>query len=739
MKQRKQIISVFCHICYLSSIIRTLSSGLVCYNTPMEFKLISKFKPTGDQPQVIKQLTYNIKHKTKNQVLLGVTGSGKTFTMANVIANIQKPTLIISHNKTLAGQLYQEFRDFFPQNAVSYFVSYYDYYQPEAYVPQTDTYIEKEAEINEEIDKLRLSATANLLTRKDVIVVASVSCIYNLGSPVEYGKFILELRAGMRINQRDILIRLTDLQYNRNDYEFKRGTFRVRGNSIDLFPAYVDFGIKMELSETNLIALFEFDPLTGEEIKAIDATVIFPAKHFMTNPNTYKSAFTKIKEDLDARSSQLKSAGKLLEAQRLTQRTNFDLEMIREVGYVNGIENYSSYFDNRLPGDPPYSLIDYFEANNKDWLLIVDESHITIPQIRGMYLGDRSRKQTLIDYGFRLPSALENRPLRFDEFMRRVNQAIYVSATPNDYELSLALAESESTKKSFWQAKSRLNRDEHVQNLASDAKQASMTTNTIVELLIRPTGLVDPQVSIRKSVGQITDLIKEIQIRVNKHERVLVTTLTKRMAEELTTFLEDKHIKVTYLHSDIETLNRQDVLDNLRSGKFDVLIGINLLREGLDLPEVSLVVILDADKEGFLRSKSSLIQTMGRAARHINSKVILYADTETKSIKDAIAEVNRRRNIQLAYNAKHNITPLGIEKEIRKKLIDENFKENKEQEKRKFADLSAMMHLNDKGVLLPDEKEKLIKRLRSEMRECAKKLDFETAAIIRDQIKTIQQ
>lgn len=673
----------------------------------MKFQIVSNFKPTGDQPTAIKKLSKNIENGTRHQVLLGVTGSGKTFTMANVINTIQKPTLIISHNKTLAGQLYQEFRDFFPNNAVSYFVSYYDYYQPEAYVPQTDTYIEKEAEINEEIDKLRLSATTNLLTRKDVIVVASVSCIYNIGSPLEYGKFILELRTGMTIASRDILVRLADLQYDRNDYEFRRGTFRVRGNAIDLMPAYVDFGIRMEVSDGYLTKLYEFDPLTGNINKYLDTAVIYPAKHYMTDPKTHSNAFVRIKKDLEIRTEQLKNAGKLLEAQRLNQRVNFDLEMIREVGYVNGIENYSAYFEGREAGEPPYTLLNYFETNNKDWLLIIDESHITIPQIRGMYAGDRSRKETLIDYGFRLPSALENRPLRFDEFMRKVHQIVYVSATPNDYELSLT-------------------------------KTTSDADDGIIEQLIRPTGLVDPLVSIRPSFDQIEDLIKEIEKRVKKTERVLVTTLTKRMAEELTSYLEERRIKVTYLHSDIETLNRQDVLDNLRLGKFDVLVGINLLREGLDLPEVSLVVILDADKEGFLRSRSSLIQTMGRAARHENSEVILYADNITKSIQAATQEVERRREIQIAYNKKHGITPKSIKKEVRKKLIDEERVDKEKQDKLKRADLDLMLELGHKGVLLPDEKKDVIRKLRKNMKEAAEKLDFETAAIIRDQIKTLE-
>ncbi len=662
----------------------------------MNFKLKSKFKPTGDQPRAIKQITENLKQDVKNQVLLGVTGSGKTFTMANVIQEVKRPTLIISHNKTLAGQLYQEFRDFFPENAVSYFVSYYDYYQPEAYVPTTDTYIEKEAEINEEIDKLRLAATANLLTRKDVIVVASVSCIYNLGSPVEYGKFVLELATGMKIRLQDVMLRLTDLQYSRNDYEFRRGTYRIRGNIVDLFPAYVDHGIRIEVDDS-ITKMYEFNPLTGEMLKVLDATVIYPAKHYMTDPSTYTDAFAKIRRDLEIQVQKLKVEGKILEAQRLTQRTNFDLEMIQEVGYVNGIENYSTYFDGRKPGQPPYSLIDYFQHAAKDWLLLVDESHITIPQLRGMYNGDQARKKTLIDYGFRLPSALDNRPLKFEEFMRKTNQIVYVSATPDEYEISLG-KENE---------------------------------NGIVEQLIRPTGLVDPTVTIKPSKGQIIDLISEIQDRVAKKQRVLVTTLTKRMAEELTSYLLEREMKVAYLHSDIVTLERQDVLDSLRSGDYDVLVGINLLREGLDLPEVSLVAILDADKEGFLRSKTSLIQTMGRAARNIDAQVIMYADNITKSMKGAIDEVDRRRKIQLAYNKKHGITPEGIIKSIRAKLVEKKEGEDKSME--------HLISQSKKDVLLPDEKEDVVKRLRSEMKNAAEKLDFETAIAMRNRIREIQK
>ena len=663
----------------------------------MKFDLVSDFKPTGDQPQAIEKLTKNILDGNQHQVLLGVTGSGKTFTMANVIQNVQRPTLVVSHNKTLAGQLYQEFRDFFPNNAVSYFVSYYDYYQPEAYVPQSDTYIEKEAEINEEIDKLRLSATTNLLTRNDVIVVASVSCIYNLGSPVEYGKFVLELVEGMKVTQRDILVRLSDLQYGRNDYAFSRGTYRVRGESIDLFPAYMDHGLRIDLSGDKIVGMREFDPLTGDTKEIVKKTVIYPAKHYMTDPKTYSDAFSQIRADLDKQVTKLRAENKILEAQRLAQRTNYDLEMIQEVGYVNGIENYSIYFDGRSPGQPPYTLIDYFEHASKDWLLLVDESHITIPQLRGMYNGDRSRKQTLIDYGFRLPSALDNRPLKFEELMRKTRQITYISATPNDYEISLA----------------------------------KESDNGIVEQLIRPTGLVDPEISIRPSQGQIEDLIREIQKRVEKKERVLVTTLTKRMAEELTNYLKERSINVEYLHSDIITLNRQDVLDQLRSGEHDVIVGINLLREGLDLPEVSLVVILDADKEGFLRSRTSLIQTMGRAARHADSEVILYADVMTDSIKAAVEEVERRRKIQTEYNKKHGITPKGIEKAIRARLVEE-------EEKPVEQDLTDLLEVGNKEVLLPDEKEDLIKKLRKEMKLAAERLDFENAIRIREYISNLK-
>ncbi|PIP74858.1 MAG: excinuclease ABC subunit B [Candidatus Levybacteria bacterium CG_4_9_14_3_um_filter_35_16] len=660
----------------------------------MDFKLVSSFKPTGDQPQAIEKLTDLIKSGSKHQTLLGVTGSGKTFTMGNVIANLNRPTLVISHNKTLAGQLYQELRDFFPENAVCYFVSYYDYYQPEAYIPQSDTYIEKETEVNDEIDKLRLSATANLLSRKDVIVVASVSCIYNIGSPVEFGKFMLELKPGVKIDRQSLMLRLTDLQYSRNDYGFKRSTFRTRGDSIDLFPAYSDNGIRIELKNNIINKISEFSPLTGDIIAELGVAVIYPAKHFMTSPDNYDSVFANIRKDLAIRIKKLKDEDRILEAKRIEQRTNYDLQMIRELGYVNGIENYSRYFDGRKPGDPPYSLINYFQQSDPNFLTIVDESHITIPQIRGMYNGDQARKKMLIDYGFRLPSALDNRPLRFDEFMQKVNQITYVSATPNDFELSL-----------------------------------SIENNAVVEQLIRPTGLIDPKIIVKPTKGQIEDLIVEILKRVKKNQRVLITTLTKRMSEDLSNYLAERDIKVSYLHSDVHTLDRQDVLDKFREAKYDVLIGINLLREGLDIPEVSLVAILDADKEGFLRSKTALIQTMGRAARNVDSEVIMYAEVVTKSMESAISEVKRRRKIQLRYNVDHNITPTTIQKEIRKRLVEREIKDDS---------IDFMLELSKKDVVLPDEIEKIIKKLTLEMRQAAKELDFGTAMLLRDHIRNLK-
>lgn len=656
------------------------------------FKLKTNFTPFGDQEEAINTLTKNIQNGMAEQVLLGVTGSGKTFTMANVIAKLNRPALIISHNKTLAAQLYQEFRDFFPQSAVSYFVSYYDYYQPEAYIPQTDTFIEKETQINEDIDKLRLAATANILTRRDTIVVASVSCIYNIGSPKEYGHFVLELKPGMTLSRQSILKRLVQLQYERNDYGFQRGTFRVRGDVIDIFAAYEDVPLRIILKGTTLVTLVRIDPVSGKKIEELPGTVIYPAKHYMTDPRTYKEVFTHIRDDLGKQVARFKSQGKLLEAHRIEQRVTYDLEMIAELGYVNGIENYSRYFDGRKPGDPPYTLLDYFP---KDYLLIVDESHMTIPQIRGMYNGDRSRKQTLIDFGFRLPAAIDNRPLRFEEFLRRAPQTVYVSATPNEWEMGRA-------------------------------------SPCIVEQLVRPTGLVDPNVTVRPIEGQIDDLMVEIAARVMRKERVLVTTLTKRMAEDLAKYLEEKGMNVHYLHSDVLTLERSDILADLRRGIYDVVVGINLLREGLDLPEVSLVAIMDADKEGFLRSKTSLIQTMGRASRHLKGQVIMYADRMTDSMREAIGEVERRRTIQLVYNKAHSITPQSIQKPIRDRMVA------KEEESPDLP-LLARATAGELARMTPQDKKKLIVDLTRAMRASSRDLDFETAARLRDTIASLER
>jgi excinuclease ABC subunit B len=665
----------------------------------MKFKLVSEYNETGDQPQAIEKLSRGLLDGLKHQVLLGVTGSGKTFTMAKIIEEMQKPTLVISHNKTLAAQLYQEFRDFFPENAVSYFVSYYDYYQPEAYLPSTDTYIEKETEINQEIEKLRLAATTNLLTRPDTIIVASVSCIYNLGSPREYGNFVLELSAGLEIGREEILSRLVELQYTRADYDFSRGTFRIRGEAIDLFPAYQDEAIRIEQEGEKIKKIQKLNPLTGEIFNChppirraiFNSVIIYPAKHYLTNPKTYENVFAQIRKDLKVRVAELKKQGKELEAHRLEQRVNYDLEMISEVGYVNGIENYSRYFDGRKAGESPFTLLDYFrEPYGEDWLLIIDESHMTVPQLRGMYEGDRSRKEVLIDYGFRLPAARDNRPLTFPEFLRRVPQVIYTSATPADWEKSQA--------------------------------------ERIVEQLIRPTGLVDPEIIVKPTAGQIENLMREIEIRVKKKERVLVTTLTKRMAEDLAEYLTDRGIKVHYLHSEIQTLERTDILDDLRLGKYDCLVGINLLREGLDLPEVSLVAILDADKEGFLRSETSLIQVMGRAARHINSQVIMYADNITRSMRRAIVEVERRRAIQVVYNKTHGITPRSIIKPVRKKLV-----EREEKTMKQCNNLTISKERIEQ--MLPEERKRLIKNLEKQMKFAADDLNFELAAAIRDKIK----
>lgn len=662
------------------------------------FNLNSSFKPTGDQPQAIEKLTAYIKKDGKFQTLLGVTGSGKTFTMANVIQNTSLPTLIISHNKTLAAQLYQEFRDFFPTNAVEYFVSYYDYYQPESYIPQKDMYIEKDSQINEEIDRLRLSATTSLMTRKDVIIVSSVSCIYNLGSPAEYSKCSIELARGMKLRLQDLLTRFNQTQYIRNDIDFKRGTYRVKGEVVDIFPAYSEIPVRIEIFNEKVEKIYYFDHLNGVALKndqgefILNFIEIYPAKHYIAPMDDKDNVLNQIRRDLDKRVNEFKSVGKSLEAYRIEQRTNFDLEMIKEIGYCKGIENYSRYFDGRKEGDAPYSLLDYFPEN---YLLIIDESHITIPQVRGMFNGDRARKQTLIDYGFRLPSALDNRPLNFTEFLQRTGQTVFVSATPEEYELSL-----------------------------SEGK--------IAEQVIRPTGIVDPKIEILPSTNQIKDLMEKIRARIERKERVLVTTMTKRMAEELSNYLIENKIKAAYLHADIETLERTNILDDLRRGNFDVLIGINLLREGLDLPEVTLVAILDADKEGFLRSRTSLIQTMGRAARHVSGEVVMYADRITKSMEAAISEVERRREIQTKYNIENNITPQKIEKPIRQKLIDEILEENlnKKPRKNKIVNYEA---------LPPKDLEKEVKRLSEEMRYEAEMLNFEKAAQIRDEIKKVKK
>ncbi|OGE10858.1 excinuclease ABC subunit B [Candidatus Curtissbacteria bacterium RIFCSPLOWO2_01_FULL_42_26] len=663
----------------------------------MKFELTSSYKPAGDQPQAISKLTEGLKKGFRHQTLLGVTGSGKTFSVANVIENIQKTTLVISHNKTLAAQLYQEFREFFPKNEVCYFVSYYDYYQPEAYLPSTDTYIEKETEINEEIDRLRLAATTALSTRRDVIVVASVSAIYNLGSPTEYQQARLALKTGKVWARQDLLKAFARLQYERDDIDFRRGTYRIRGENIEILPAYENNSLRFNFFGETLKSIKIIHPVTGNTIENLDASVIYPAKHYIASDETTFAALDSIKAELKNRLAHLKRTGKDLEAFRLKQRTNYDLEMIKMLGYCKGIENYSRHFDGRNPGDPPFSLIGHFP---KDYLMVIDESHITMPQISGMYNGDRARKQMLVDFGFRLPSAFDNRPLKFEEFARKINQVIYTSATPAEYEINIS--------------------------------------NQVVEQLVRPTGLIDPGISVRRSKGQIDNLITEIEKRAKAHQRTLVTTLTKRMAEELSNYLEEKGLKVQYLHSEVQTLDRTDILDDLRLGKYDVLVGINLLREGLDLPEVTLVAILDADKEGFLRSETSLIQTMGRAARHVEGKVILYADVITGSMKRAIDEVERRKKIQVAYNKKHDIIPTSITKSIREKLVDRE--KIYEEKKLSFRDtvLEQAVERAQAGNMLPDDRQKLIKILNREMKDAARALDFEKAAVLRDQIATLK-
>lgn len=641
------------------------------------FKLVSKYKPSGDQPQAIGKLVEGIKENKKEQVLLGATGTGKTFTIANVIEKVNKPTLVLAHNKTLAGQLYSELKEFFPDNAVEYFVSYYDYYQPEAYVPSTDTYIEKDSSINDEIDELRHRATSSLLSRNDVIVVASVSCIYGIGEVEEYKNKMLTLSVGEEIERNKVLTKLVEMLYERNDLDFKRGTFRVRGDVVELIPAYENTkGYRIEFFGDEIDRISEIDSLTGAIISNKKTISLFPASHFVVSDEKLKDAIKRIKNELKERLEELKADNKLLAAERLEQRTNYDIEMLEETGFCSGIENYSAPMSGRSKGETPTTLMDFFPD---DYLLVVDESHVTLPQVRGMYNGDRARKMNLVEYGFRLPSALDNRPLKYDEFEKKINQAIYVSATPGDLEL------------------------EH-------------TNNTYVEQIIRPTGLLDPEVEIRKTEGQIDDLIGEIRTRIEKNERVLITTLTIRMSEELTNYLKDLDIKVAYLHSEIKTLERLQIIHDLRIGKYDVVVGINLLREGIDIPEVSLIAILDADKEGFLRSTRSLIQTIGRCARNANGHVIMYADKMTDSMKEAIEETKRRRSIQEEYNKEHGIIPKTIEKEIREVVSNVDLSNDKKTTKK----------------MTKKEIEKTEEEIEQAMREAAKNLDFERAMELRD-------
>jgi excinuclease ABC subunit B len=649
------------------------------------FKLVSPFKPEGDQPEAIEALTRGLKEGHRFQTLLGVTGSGKTFTMANVIANIGKPALVISHNKTLAAQLYSEFKEFFPENAIEYFVSYYDYYQPEAYIPQTDMYIEKDSSINEDIDRLRLSATSSLMSRGDVVIVASVSCIYGLGSPGEYGEMLLMLEEGQTVSRDEVLRKLVSIHYDRNDYDFKRSTFRVRGDTVEVFPAYTRTAYRIEMSDERLERIYEVDPVTSDVIKRAGRIAVYPAKHFVTTPERIESAIRSIEEELSARVDSLKSANKLVEAQRLESRTRYDIEMMREIGYCAGIENYSRHLSARGALSRPWCLIDYFP---EDFITFIDESHVTIPQIRGMYNGDRARKETLVEYGFRLPSALDNRPLKFDEFESLVKSAVFVSATPSEYEIS------------------------------KSAKR-------VVEQIIRPTGLIDPPIEVKPTANQIDDLIHEIKARAGKRERVLVTTLTKRLAEDLAGYLKDFRIRVKYLHSDIDAIERVEILRDLRLNKFDCLIGINLLREGLDLPEVSLVAILDADKEGFLRSGTSLIQVAGRAARHLNGHVIMYADRVTESMRRAIDESVRRRTIQSRFNQAHGIKPRSIEKAVKEGI------ESYRKARGIIADVvEETEEQYDVGTLIAE--------LQSDMALAARNLQFERAAVLRDQIKALK-
>ncbi|WP_347981277.1 excinuclease ABC subunit UvrB [Limosilactobacillus portuensis] len=657
------------------------------------FELVSDYKPTGDQPEAIKELTTGIKKGEKTQILLGATGTGKTFTISNVIAKVNKPTLILSHNKTLAGQLYSEMKKFFPHNAVEYFVSYYDYYQPEAYVPSSDTYIEKDASINDEIDELRHSATSSLMERDDVIVVASVSSIFGLGDPSEYHNHVVSLRVGQEIERDRLLRELVNIQFERNDIDFQRGRFRVHGDVVEVFPASrEDKALRIEFFGDEIDRIREVDALTGEVIGDREHISIFPATHFLTSEEIMDRALPQIESDMKKQVKKFTDEGKLLEAERIQQRTTYDIEMLREMGYCNGIENYSRYMDGRKPGEPPYTLLDFFP---KDFLLVVDESHQTMPQVRGMYNGDRARKQMLIDYGFRLRSALDNRPLKLAEFEKHVNQVVYMSATPGPYEMA--------------------------------------QTDHVVQQIIRPTGLLDPTIEVRPVMGQIDDLVGEINKRIEKHERVFVTTLTKKMSEDLTDYLKDLGLKVKYLHSDIKTLERTQIIRDLRLGKFDVLVGINLLREGLDVPEVSLVAILDADKEGFLRNERSLIQTIGRAARNANGSVIMYADTVTDSMQKAIDETKRRREIQMAYNKKHGINPKTIIKPIQEAISSTT----KTEDSGKEAD-STEFTTKDFAKLNRDDQTKMVEELTEQMRTAAKRLDFEQAATLRDTIMELK-
>ncbi|WP_283620728.1 excinuclease ABC subunit UvrB [Limosilactobacillus avium] len=658
-----------------------------------KFELVSDYQPTGDQPEAIAQLTKGIQDGDKAQILLGATGTGKTFTISNVIANVNKPTLILSHNKTLAGQLYGEMKKFFPHNAVEYFVSYYDYYQPEAYVPSSDTYIEKDASINDEIDKLRHAATTSLLERNDVIVVASVSSIFGLGDPREYQNSVISLHVGQQIERDKLLRDLVNIQFDRNDIDFQRGRFRVHGDVVEIFPASRDErALRIEFFGDEIDRIREVDALTGEVIGDSDKVSIFPATHFMTSDEVMDRALPEIEEDMKKQVKKFTDEGKLLEAERIQQRTTYDIEMMREMGYTNGIENYSRYMDGRQPGEPPFTLLDFFP---KDFLLVVDESHQTMPQVRGMYNGDRARKQMLIDYGFRLPSALDNRPLKLDEFEQRVNQVVYMSATPGPYELN--------------------------------------QTDHIAQQIIRPTGLLDPTIEVRPVMGQIDDLVGEINKRVERHERVFVTTLTKKMSEDLTDYLKDLGLKVKYLHSDIKTLERTQIIRDLRLGKFDVLVGINLLREGLDVPEVSLVAILDADKEGFLRNERSLIQTIGRAARNEHGAVIMYADTVTDSMQKAIDETKRRRSIQMKYNEEHHITPHTIVKPIQEAISATKKTEDtgKKEDESEFT-------TKDFAKLSKDAQQKMVAELTEQMQAAAKRLDFEQAATLRDTVMELK-